>query len=73
MRMLRFNDLVLCASIALIDKELILEIYQRTGHFGAQRRKEDVWKIICECKPCQSINPAPVVWMQGKSIKIGRD
>ena len=72
MRILKLNDVANCAGMALMDGESILEIHKRTWHFGVRRTlhfvrkkfptatKEDVRKVIRECKPCQSIDPVPV-------------
>ena len=76
--MLKLKDVTNCAGMALMDGESISEIHKRTGHFGIRRTlhfvrkkfstatKEDVQKVIRECKPCQSIDPAPVAWTHGK-------
>ena len=78
MRMLKLNDVTNCAGMALMDGESILEIHKETGHIGVKRTlhfvrkkfptatKEDVQKVIWECEPCQSIDPAPVAWTHGK-------
>ncbi|XP_047143005.1 uncharacterized protein LOC124817216 [Hydra vulgaris] len=64
------------------EAESISSIHKRTGHFGVNRTlnfvrkiiltatKNNVREVIKNCKPCQSIDPAPVQWEKGKlSVK----